>query len=176
MASKPEVQKALMVLSAAYPRFELPIATVEIYCRLLLDLDFDTLKAATLHCATVYKFFPTVAEIREAATELKTMAEGIPSDAEAWGQVLEQIRSKGSYGVPEFSHPLIANVVRQLGWLNLCLSENQPADRARFMDAYSQAFKDSKRRNQMLPEVLQIVDGQLNADERIKKLAASMEA
>lgn len=176
MASKQEIIKALTVLAAAYPRFELPPATVDIYCRLLTDLDFDTLKAATLHCATVYKFFPTVAEIRQAAVELQTMAQGIPEESQAWGEVVEQIRHVGSYGSPQFSHPLIEQVVRQLGWINLCMSENQPADRARFMDAYAQAFRESRRRAQMLPEVLSIVDKKLGAGEQIKQLAAKLEA
>jgi len=176
MATKPEITKALMVLAAAYPRFELPTATVEIYCRLLVDLDFDTLKAATLQCATIYKFFPTVAEIRLAAVELQTMAEGIPSEAEAWGEVVKGLREIGSYGYPKFSHELIDQVVKQFGWRNLCLSENQSADRARFMDAYSSAFKDSRRRAQMLPEVLQLVDNRLNAGANsIKQLAAKMD-
>lgn len=175
MASRQEIIKALTVLAAAYPRFELPPATVEIYTRLLIDLDFDTLKAATLHCATVYKFFPTVAEIRAAAVELQTMAEGIPAESEAWGEVIKRIQDVGSYGTPEFSHPLIAQVVRQFGWLNLCMSENQTADRARFLEAYSAAFKESRRRAQMLPEVLNIVDNRLQAGEQIKQLAAKLE-
>lgn len=174
MASKQEIIKALTVLAAAYPRFELPQATVEIYTRLLVDLDFDTLKAATLHCATVHKFFPTVAEIRAAAVELQTMAEGIPSESEAWGEVVKQIQAVGSYGKPKFSHPLIEDVVRQLGWINLCMSENQTADRARFMDAYSIAFQSSRRRAQMLPEVLDIVDHKLPGDA-IKQLSAKLE-
>ena len=172
MATKTEINKALLVLAAAYPRFELPQATVEIYCRLLVDLDFDTLKAATLQCATIHKFFPTVAEIRAAAVELQTMAEGIPGEAEAWGEVINQLRIVGSYGVPEFSHPLIVQVVRQLGWINLCMSENQPADRARFMDAYSDAFNRSRRRAQMLPEVLQIVDNRPAAKQLSEKASA----
>lgn len=176
MATENEILKALTVLASAYPRYELPDATIKIYQRLLADLDFDLLKAATLQCATTNTFFPSVAEIRAAAVELKAMAEGIPSDIEAWSQVIEQIRKVGSRDVPEFSHPLVAQVVKQMGWINLCMSENQVADRARFLEAYSQTQKSTRRRAQMLPEVLDIVDRKLlSTDMKIKQLASNME-
>jgi hypothetical protein len=175
MATEQEILKALTVLASAYPKFDLPDATIRIYQRLLSDLDFDLLKAATLQCATTNTFFPAVAEIRAAAVELKAMAEGIPSEIEAWGEVLDQMRKVGSRCVPDFSHPLVAQVVRQMGWINLCLSENQISDRARFIEAYSQTNKMSRRRAQMLPEVLDIVDHKLSPGEKIKQLAMSME-
>ncbi len=116
MATDNEITKALTVLAAAYPRFDLPDATIKIYQRLLSDLDFDILKAATLQCATMCKFFPTVAEIRDAAVEIQTMAEGIPSDVEAWGEVMREIPRVSQNGTPVFSHPLIDQIVRDLGW------------------------------------------------------------
>lgn len=177
MATEKEIQKALLVLSAAYPRFDLPDETVSIYCRLLVDLDFDTLKAATLQCATTCKFFPTVAEIRDAAAELKIMAEGIPDPASAWGEVVSQIKAVGSYGVPVFTNPLIADVIHQIGgWRGLCMSENVVADRARFMDTFNDAKKASRRRAQMLPEILDLVDHRLGSgNDPIKLLAAKMD-
>jgi hypothetical protein len=158
MATPPEIEKALTVLSYAYPNFDLPKETVQIYIRLLADLDFELLKAATLQCATINKFFPTVAEIRAAATELQAMAEGVPSGIEAWGQVLRQMRDVGSYGRPSFSHPLIDSIVHQFGWKNLCLSENSVSDRARFLDAYAQALQSENIKHRMLTEVRDIVD------------------
>src|SRR5689334_3695070 len=107
MASDAEVTKALTVLAAAYPRFDLPEATIKIYQRLLADLEFDILKAATLQCATMCKFFPTVAEIREAAVEIEVMSIGIPSPTEAWGEVLNEIKRLGQYGEPSFSHEMV---------------------------------------------------------------------
>jgi hypothetical protein len=171
MANKSEIIKALTVLSAAYPRFELTDATVSIYVRLLADLDFELLKAATLQCATINTFFPSVAEIRAAAEELQAMAEGIPTEAEAWQNVLQQIGMVGSSGQPQFRHPLIEQVVRQFGWRNLCMSENQIADRARFMDVFEKLLRDTNRRNRMLPEIREIIDRRaLTAREKINLL------
>jgi hypothetical protein len=158
MSSRPEIIKALTVLAAAYPKFELTNATIEIYVRLLTDLEFDLLKAATLHCASTKTFFPSVAEIRSAAVDLQTMVEGIPCAADAWQNVLSEISRVGSYGHPEFKHPLVSKTVRQLGWRNLCLSENMVADRARFLDIYTTALATHNMEHRMLPEIRAIVD------------------
>jgi hypothetical protein len=163
MATEKEIEKALIVLSAAYPRFELPQATINIYQRLLSDLDFDILKSATLQCATMCKFFPTVAEIRDAAVEIITMSEGIPSALEAWGEIIREIKRVGSDKRPTFSHPLIDSVVHEFNWRYLCTSENTISDRARVMDAYEKMVKKSLREKQMLPEVLDIVAKRLEA-------------
>lgn len=177
MATDSETTRALTVLAAAYPRFDLPEATIKIYQRLLADLDFDLLKAATLQCATMCKFFPTVAEIRDAAVEIQTMTEGLPTAIEAWGEVLTAMRRVGGgRSQPIFSHPMIDKLVSEFGWGALCTSEHSFADRARFMDAYADMLKSTRRRSQMLPEVLAIVDKRL--EERpiaLKELAASME-
>lgn len=172
MATDREIEKALTVLSAAYPRFDLPEETIRIYQRLLADLDFDLLKAATLQCATMCKFFPTVAEIRDAATEIVTMAEHIPTPIEAWGEVIQAIRKIGGNSFrPDFSHPMIDELVKHFGWHALCTSDHSFADRARFMDAYADMLKASRRRSQMLPEVLAIVENRLSTSSTIKEIA-----
>lgn len=166
MATEVEIIKALKVLAAAYPNFELPKETVGIYCRMLVDLDYDTLRAATLQCVSVYKFFPTVAEIRSAVTDLRMMASGVPSASEAWGEVVFQFRETGSYSTPIFSHPIIGEVVSRFGWKNLCWSENQIADRARFIEAYNAQLVESRSRDRMLPEILEFVDRRLSVEEQ----------
>ena len=177
MATDKEIEKALTVLSAAYPRFELPNETISIYQRLLADLDFDLLKAATLQCATMCKFFPTVAEIRDAATEIVTMAEHIPTSIEAWGEVVQAIRDIGGNSPrPNFSHPMIDELVKHFGWYALCASDHSFADRARFIDAYEAKLKSSRRKSQMLPEVLAIVDKRIaGGSGDIKQIAKGME-
>lgn len=62
----------------------------------------------------------------------------LPLAAEAWGEVVRQISRVGRDGQPQFSHPLIERAVKALDWRELCNSENQVADRARFIQAYEQ--------------------------------------
>jgi hypothetical protein len=176
MATNQEIEKALRVLSAAYPRFELPEATISIYQRLLSDLDFDLLKAATLQCASMCTFFPTVAEIRNAAVEVITMSEGIPSASEAWGEIVRMMGTVGRGKYPQFSHPFIEQVVDDFGWSCLCLSENAISDRARVIDAYEKIVKKSLREKQMLPEVLSIIGKRLeDRPAQVKQIAMVME-
>ena len=59
--------------------------------------------------------------------------------------------------VPEFSSPVIAKVVRSLGWNELCSSENEIADRARFLQAFETEARRAHQDLQFLPETHQFV-------------------
>lgn len=173
MATDKEIEKALRVLSAAYPRFELPEATINIYQRLLADLEFDLLKAATLQCASMCTFFPTISEIRNAAVEIIVMSEGIPSASEAWGEIVREMKRVGRDSYPSFSHPFIDQVVTDFNWAALCMSDNMISDRSRVMDAYEKIINLSLRKKQMLPEVLNIIDKRIGDRpvQEVKRIA-----
>ena len=81
-----------------------------------------------------------------------------PDAMEAWGTVLAEIRRTGYYGQPQFEDSLTAAVVRQMGWKDLCISDDATADRARFVDAY-QRQEQRARSQDVLPESLR--DGAL---------------
>ncbi len=59
----------------------------------------------------------------------------------------------GDFGTPVWSHPLVERVVKQLGWRNLRMSEDQTADRARFVQAYEQLLARATTEEMLLPEV-----------------------
>jgi hypothetical protein len=58
------------------------------------------------------------------------------NSAEAWGEVLRQVSSTGSYGVPVFSDDIVKRAVECVGWREICMSENIGVERAHFMRAY----------------------------------------
>jgi len=88
------------------------------------------------------KFAPVVGVIRKRALALRqqvTGSGGVPSGADAWAEVLRLIQRRGHIRPPEAehcSHPAIFKAVETFGWMNLCLSENQMADRAHFIRFY----------------------------------------
>lgn len=127
-----------MVLGAfpnAIPRDpEMARKTAEVYKRMLLDLDFEVAERAVARLIATSKFMPTIAEIRSASIDVQRGARRL--GGEAWGDVNAEVRRVGRYGSPEFTDPLTAEAVRQLGWLNLCDSTNDVADRARFVELY----------------------------------------
>ena len=157
MADLTSVTRMMGVMAAAYPGFTISAETIRVYGRMLADIPDKLLEGAGMDCMARCRFFPTIAEIREAAYSIKLLQSGAPSAFEAWGEVSRLMAEVGSYRVPEFSHPWIATAVRQVGgWTRLCQSENSVADRARFLDAYADAQRRDARQETTMPEVRQL--------------------
>lgn len=156
MATERRVNEVMGVLAAAYPNFQLTTQTIAVYVRILADMPDEVLEAASLDCVSKCRFFPTIAELRDAAYAIATNRLAAPTAYEAWDEVVHQIRDVGSYGSPVFSHPWIGTAVRQIGgWFNVCQSENSIADRARFV----QCYEDAERRHDIAAKTLpQVVD------------------
>jgi len=153
MATKNTVGKVLVMLAAAYPRQSVPKETNSVYAELLHDIDDALLITAAKQHAASSKWFPSVAELRGVALEIQARANGLPTAAEAWGEVMTQVRARGYYGSPVFSHRLIGQAVDGLGgWKGLCASDNQVADRAHFLRIYESLFKHDRDTAAMLPE------------------------
>ena len=72
------------------------------------------------------------------------------SAGEAWGIVKSTIIGIGSYGMPNFGNELIDETVKIMGWRNLCMSENDVADRAHFMKIYDNIVMRSKNKKMLL--------------------------
>jgi hypothetical protein len=71
MASKAEVGTVLRVLVDAYPSMPIGPQTLRLYVDELADLDAELLARAARACVRTSRFFPTIAEIRERAEELR---------------------------------------------------------------------------------------------------------
>jgi len=126
-----------------------------LWCQLLKDIDGELLRAAVLQHVATSKWFPTVAELREAAADIVNPNHRMTA-MEAWGEVTRQIRAIGSYEEPKFTNPLIYRLVGDMGWANLCMSEMPGADRARFIDAYNALVARDRRETMELPQVAEI--------------------
>jgi hypothetical protein len=180
MANRQDMEKIFKYLIGAYPNFSIPDVTLEVYAEFLKDLDADVLEEAIKMVVVTCKFFPSIAEIRSACADLVARSTGLPSAIDAWGEVLEKIHRYGNTrlggSVPEFSHPLIANLVRRFGWNDLCLSENEIADRARFLEAYEHAAKEARTNVQILPETHQAIENMARVSTGVQSLVARLNA
>lgn len=181
MATPNDIQQIINMFLAAFPNFKPSSLTPEVYFRTLQDIPSDELKAGVLHCITQSgrAFAPSIGEIRGAVSDLRRASANVPSSYDAWQEVCRQIVNVGSYGTPAFSSPLIERTVKNLGWRNLCMSENQVADRARFVQAYEQLMERAVTEDMMLPEVKGYIEtrgGQLlqTPAEQMKQLAEGM--
>lgn len=145
--TKSEVAELVAVLSASYPAAPMSERTTMAYESMLADLECAAANAAVARLVQTSKWLPTIAEIRAAAYELAAGPRRLAG--EAWGDVLSEIRRTGSYGVPRFVDARTAECVRLMGWRNLCLSENDAADRARFAELYDGLTERAMREGQV---------------------------
>lgn len=151
--TEPEVQKLVCVLIAAFPSAMAKVDdehqrnTMAIYRRMLADLDYLVANAAVERLLATCRFMPAVSEIRDACLSL-TQGE-VRAGGDAWGSVLKAIAEQGAHRTPgadfQFRDPVVLLCVKALGWRELCLSENQVADRARFIELYEQLAAKQRR-------------------------------
>lgn len=149
-----EAAKLVAVLLAAFPNARTTPQTSAAYEDMLSDLDYRAANAAVRRLVASCKFLPTIAEIRSACAELEhgTRRAG----GEAWGDVLQAVSRFGYYRTPAFDDPVTARCVAALGWQNICLSENQAADRARFIEMYDQV-STTRRRELAMPASVRVL-------------------
>lgn len=156
MANVDDISKIVGIISAAYPNFSPTEHTVEVYFQVLKDIPSEELLPATMQCISESgrKFAPSVGELRGTVSNIRKECANIPSSYEAWQEVGKQILDNGGdYNTPVWSHSLVEKTVRALGWRNLRMSEDQTADRARFIQAYEQFAQRAENENMLLPEV-----------------------
>lgn len=134
--------------------------TAKLWMQMLSDIPYSIAEKAILRSLSTAKFFPTVAEIREAAV-LLTKPE-IPTAIEAWGEVMNAIRRYGYYRPNEAlasMTPITKSIVKKIGWREINMCEEIEVLRGQFRMAYeSQAKRDKEK--QLLPQELQnLIDG-----------------
>ncbi len=125
-------------------------AMINTFASLLDDLAFDQAMAALRVLLQTRSWMPSVADIR--ATVLEIARGPVVPGGEAWGSVVRAIREQGAHRNPgvdfAFSDPVTTKCVVAMGWRELCLSENQVADRARFIELYDRLATQSQRESQ----------------------------
>ena len=95
-----EAQKLVTVIAAAWPGQVSRLTPTQqadqqqIYRRMLADLDYPVVNAAVERLIATSKFFPTIAEIREAC--VYTIEGDRRTGLEAWGDVVRAIGRQGA--------------------------------------------------------------------------------
>lgn len=122
---------------------------IDIWFMLLKDLDYDAATSAVMTWSANNKFAPSLAEIRELALEAKN---GKEPD---WGEGYDAMRkaiSKYGYMNEEAAldslDGITKDTVKRLGWMNICMSENEMSLRANFRDIFQMLAKRKKQDDQ----------------------------
>lgn len=163
--TRQEIAVLVALAAGNHPHVQDLGATADLWLMMLGDLPFDVAKTALGKVLATSRFFPTVAEIREAAASLRPA--GAPEPELAWAEVLDQIRRVGAYGTPVWSHPAVGRAAEALygGWLKLCenlMTETLGVDRAHYMRIYA-TLAQREREAALLPPAVREMAAQLAA-------------
>ena len=143
--SKGGAAQAIAVLTAAYNR-EVPKPTLRLYLAELSDIDDGLLMAAALEIVRLSKFFPTIAEVREAVIAVDPATKLCPEVDKAWFEIVETARQVGREHRPEWSHPAIAEALTIAGgYRAVCDSSPFSRIETRFREAYKRIEADCRR-------------------------------
>lgn len=165
MASEDMIGRMFALLGEVWPKEAANISptTVEVYSRILADIDDDLLKAGVVHLLSEATFWPKPAEVRRAALRLVQRNERTAGEAWAMvGRYLNLPQTTWIGGVRYRARALPEDVQRAVeavgGISYLRQSENVMADRARFLQAYEALQARESERARMLPEVRRVVE------------------
>ncbi len=167
MVTRDQFKILVMALTASYRTFKLETKEqFDLWYELLKDIPHDKLAFAVKQHIATEKWQPTIADLRKHATE--TTQKLLTSD-EAWGEVQNAIRKHGYYNLEKALNsmsPETRRVASNMNLRELCLSENQMADRAHFIKMYNQ-YTEQEAKNQQLPEPMK---QQLSNQNKLKQL------
>lgn len=156
---KKEFSLFASALRTYYPREKLlpNEQAMTLWYNQLQDIPYKVAEATLNKWVAIEKWSPSIADIRQLATEL---VNGATKDwGDGWEQVEKAIRRYGIYRETEALEDmddLTRQAVKRLGFKNLCLSDNMQADRANFRMIYEQ-LAERKEKDAQIPERLKLV-------------------
>lgn len=160
-----EAAKLIAVLVASFPDAKWTDATRMAYESAIVELEHGPTQQALRRLIATTKFRPAIAEVLAAVADVAHGEQR--KGADAWGDVVYAVRYVGSYRNPAFRDPIVAHVVAQLGWSNICLEGGSDAPlRARFCEAYDAAASAERREVLASPARLRALPPVVAADGR----------
>lgn len=189
MAKYETVAKLMTAMSANYVNYKLTKEAIAFNTKILSDIPDDILEAATIDiCSRPGAFFPSVGDWRKVALDIKLNKSGIPSEFEAWEELLSMIGSgpkrkikgqdeNGNWiieDIPEaqWKNKIAERVAEMLGWPDFPDQGNLSYDRHVFMEAYKDQCQKIDLDQRTLPDVKQVEQKYIASG--IKQLAEGM--
>ena len=162
--NKREFAKFCMALKTYYPREQLlpNNESMELWYGQLQDISFDLAEAVLNKWVATNKWSPSIADIRELAAEITNPT--VREWGDGWQDVLRAVSRYGSYNVDKALNSLdeiTRKCVENIGFLNICRSENISVERANFRMQY-EIYANRKKQDAQLPEHLKIMIGQMH--------------
>lgn len=155
--TKKEALQLMTILQMAYPRQNLGEKTVEVYAGFIQDLDYKTAERAIQNHIRNEKWFPAIAEIREACVEL---VHNLPSTEQAM-EIIRSAVQRYDYGAIK-DNDLLRQAVATVGFEKIGYSEYPEPLYKQVKEAYENLRKRKIKNLQNTPAV-----GMLAAEERL---------
>ena len=157
LSKETAIIKLLQKYITAFPNAKMPDGAWAIYARALSPLSIEEINAAMLKLLRTLKFWPSVAEIFEAAKSVREYAEGsaLPTAADAWGEVMRLVDRCHMYQPWTYSCPEVQMAAERFGKYELCalLQSEVSIARAQFMRMYNEIVgrrKDNRENEAVL--------------------------
>lgn len=145
---------------------------MELWYRELSDIPYQVAEAALRKWVATNKWSPSIAEIREMTADIVNGEQ--LTWGEAWEKALNAVRRYGSYGKAEALDsldPLTRRCVENIGYLDLCMSENIMVERAHFQKIF-EIYAKRQQTEQRLPGSLLKTIGAMRTEEGFLKLGS----
>lgn len=158
---KQEFATLAMALRTYYPKESiLPNKeAMQLWYQELQDIPYQVAELALRKWVATNKWSPSIAEIREITAGImngETLTWG-----EAWESVLKVVRKHGSYGKREALaslDPLTRRCVENIGYMDICMSENIMVERAHFQRIFEIYAKRQQMDRQISQPLLQAIN------------------
>ena len=162
--NKQEFALFASALKTYYPKEKILPNTqaMELWFNQLKDIDYKVAELTLNKWVACNKWSPTIADIREQAQEV--LHGEAKSWSEAWQDVLNAISRYGVYDADkgvEMLDGVTRQVVKRLGYTNLCMTENISIERANFRQIYEQEIAKKKQDAQIPPQIKEMLDSVL---------------
>lgn len=154
--NRKEIINLLGIATANFPNLQQKEMkpTAILWEKSLADIPYDIAESAVIKVLSTSKFFPTIADIREATAQI-TQPRTIDA-MEAWGLILEAIRKHGYYNEGNAMRSLpddVAQMAKRFTWRELCLSEHPDTLRAQFRMAWETQSKRTNELKSLPPDI-----------------------
>ena len=137
-----KVMKLLVTCRKAFPSSRADAETLALYVKVLAPLSYAEIEAAVLRIMRTAHFFPTAAEIFEAAEKVEQAANktGLPDAGEAWREAMANVYENHVYHPWIYSCPEVEKAVKRFGKKELCSPGEHEVNtaRAQFMKIYNE--------------------------------------
>jgi len=155
--TKQETMKMIATFNVAFPRFAVTNIDslglmVDLWQKAFAETPYYQIEAAVQKLLYELQFPPTIADVAKRLADIN--ASHLLNDSEAYEEVRFAIRKFGRGREKEALESLTTlsrKVVNQMGYQDLCNSENPDTVRAQFRMAYQAEFNEIKG-NALLPE------------------------